>query len=216
MNAVIIPFYNEKGTLKEVCKAAAEYADIIICVNDGSDDGGELDVENMEKVIPVSHSENLGKGKALNTGIMRAIRMNVSKVVILDADFQHDIKFVPVIFEKLDFSDVVLTNRQDIFRMIWPHRILSNWLTSFMVSKKLGVKIHDSQCGFRGYSGKTLKTIVPDEPGFEAETEMLIKAVKAGYKTDTVNIPVLKRKSGKSKMQIRKTIKGFLAVLKKY
>lgn len=216
MNIVIVPFYNEKETLKSVCLDIEKYTDLIICVNDGSDDGGELDIENLPKVIVVSHSENLGKGKAINTGIMRAIRLKADKVIITDADFQHDLRYIPVIFEMLETTDFVITDRQGKLRMIWPHRILSNFITSFIVSKKLGVRISDSQCGFRGYTSKTLKAIVPDEPGFEAETEMLIKAVKSGFKFTSLNIPVLKRKSGKSKMRNWKTVKGFLNVIKKY
>lgn len=216
MNTVIVPFYNEKETLRSLCSEIEKYTDLIICVNDGSDDSGELEIENLPKVILVSHTENLGKGMAINTGIMRAIRLKADKVIIIDADFQHDIKYIPAIFEMLDKTDFVLTNRRQRLRMIWPHRILSNWLTSLILSKKLGVKISDSQCGFRGYTGKTLKTIVPDEPGFEAETEMLIRAVKGGFNFATLDIPVLNRKSGKSKMQNWKTVKGFLNVIKKY
>jgi hypothetical protein len=92
------------------------------------------------------------------------------------------------------------------------HRIASNKLTSWLLSKKLDVSIKDSQSGFRAFRKSIVKSILPFEVGFEAETEMLIKAVRNNFTIGFVDIKTIYN-DNESKMKSIPAITGFLKVL---
>ena len=75
--SIIIPCFNEIGTLDEIIKAVNEsdYTDKeIVVIDDSSTDGTrerlKVQYENSDSVSKVLyHDRNMGKGAALNTGI---------------------------------------------------------------------------------------------------------------------------------------------------
>jgi hypothetical protein len=71
------------------------------------------------------------------------------------------------------------------------HRILSNKISSGLLSLKTGQKILDSQSGFRGFRTKILNDILPSFSGYEAESEILINAARKNYKIGFVPIPTI-------------------------
>ena len=89
---VVIPAYNEEKTITEVIKGAKKYGSVLV-VDDGSADK-TCKLALSEGVIVLKHSENMGKGKTIETA-RDFIRKywNVFKqfqaVVVLDADGQH-------------------------------------------------------------------------------------------------------------------------------
>ena len=85
-------------------------------------------------------------------------------------------------------------------------------LTSFLLSRKTGQKIIDSQCGFRAYRLEVIKNIQTNYLGFEAESEMIIKVAKRGFKIVFVDVPTIYGNE-KSKMKPFQAIFGFLRVL---
>lgn len=91
-------------------------------------------------------------------------------------------------------------------------RILSNRLTSFLLSKKTGIKIVDSQCGFRAFKTEVLKKVKTRSNGYEAESEIIILAARAGFKIGFVEVPTIYGNET-SKMNPFKTIFGFAKVL---
>ena len=70
----------------------------------------------------------------------------------------------------------------------------------------------DSQSSFRAYSTKVLSEVNTEYSGFEAESEILIKATKKGFKIGFVDIPTLYGNE-KSKMRPVQAIIGFLKVI---
>jgi hypothetical protein len=91
-------------------------------------------------------------------------------------------------------------------------RRMSNKITSFVLSKKTGQKILDSQCGFRAYSAKVLQEVKTVFDGFEAESEILVRSVRKEFKIGFVDIPTIYGKE-KSKMKAIQAITGFVKVL---
>jgi hypothetical protein len=91
-------------------------------------------------------------------------------------------------------------------------RIMSNKLASFLLSKKTGVKIIDSQCGFRAFSVEVLKKALTRSNGYEAESEIIILAARAGFNIGFVEVPTIYGNE-KSKMNPVKAIFGFIKVL---
>ena len=210
----IVPFYNEKATLNKVLAETAKYVHFTFAVNDGSNDDTYEDERKIENVKFIDLEKNYGKGKALNVGFKEAILSGYDSIVTLDADLQHEPKYIPDLIQDLksfDF-DIVIGNRLNNLNGMPVQRRLSNKLTSFFLTTKTGQKILDSQCGFRAYSAEVLRKVKTNYFGFEAESEILVKAAKNGFKIGFVDIPTIYSDEN-SKMRPVQAIIGFLKVI---
>jgi hypothetical protein len=93
-------------------------------------------------------------------------------------------------------------------------RIVSNSLTSFLVTARTGISIPDSQCGYRLIGREVLESVVVDAEGYEAETELLIKAAAHGFRIGWVPVNTIYR-GEKSHMTHWTTTKQFIRTLLK-
>ncbi|MCW8804760.1 MAG: glycosyltransferase family 2 protein, partial [Ignavibacteriaceae bacterium] len=183
-----------------------------IAVNDGSDDETYVNLDKESKIKFIDLDRNYGKGKALSVGFEEAISAGFENVVTLDADLQHEPKYIPDLIEDLKSFDIVIGNRLKNLRGMPIQRKLSNKLTSFFLTIKTGQNILDSQCGYRAYRTEVLRKVKTNFLGFEAESEILVKASKKGFKIGFVDIPTIYGNE-KSKMRPFQAILGFLRVL---
>ena len=91
-------------------------------------------------------------------------------------------------------------------------RILSNKITSILLSLKTKQKIIDSQCGFRAYRSEVIKKVKTTSNGYEAESEILILASRMGFNIGFIEIPTVYADE-KSKIKPFAVIFGFLRIL---
>ena len=208
----VIPFYNEKDFLFDVVSETLNYVDKIIAVNDGSTDGSENQINNLERVQVITLNRNYGKGYALQIGFNEIIKQDFSALVTLDADKQHNPEFIPEFISQLNRFDLVIGNRLNDTKEMPIQRILSNRLTSLLLSVKTGQKILDSQCGFRAYNINVLKKVKSFALGYEAESEMIVYAAREGFKIGFVNISTIYGNEN-SKMNPINAILGFIKIL---
>jgi len=208
----VLPFYNEEKNIEKVTEQTLNFVDLIIAVNDGSTDNSAEKISHLENVILINHDKNTGKGAALRTGFIKSMELGSEFTLTLDADGQHEPGLIPKFLERLKDYDIVIGNRlHDMKTMPLPRR-LSNKLTSKLLSAKTGLKIFDSQSGFRAFRTEVLEKILPENNGFEAESEMIIKAARKNLKIGFVNIPTIYG-NDESKMESVKAIKGFIKIL---
>ncbi len=191
---VIIPAYNVGDQIGRVLSNVIKHVNrqYVIVVNDGSDDHTEHQVSSSDVVL-ISHSENRGKGEALKTGFKHAISNGFDGIITLDGDGQHDASCIPEFIRIADDSgsDLVLGCRKFELGTMPPDRIFSNWMSSALVSRLAGIKVFDSQCGFRFIHTDVLRTIRLDTSFYEMETELLVKALRMGFKVEFCNVPVI-------------------------
>lgn len=216
---VIIPFYNERQFIAEVVNGSLQFVSNVIAVDDGSTDRGIDEILGTGGVEVVRLPVNKGKGTALRTGLEIALKRGFEAAITLDGDKQHPPEKIPEFIEKLSDFDLVIGKRDFTPGVMPPHRILSNTISSLLLSVKTGVRFLDSQSGYRGFRAGIIQNILPYETGFVAETEMLIKASKAGAKFGWVNIPTIYGEE-KSKMKNTETtikfVKTILKPLREY
>ncbi len=136
----VVPFYNEKETLENVLDETLQYVDFIFAVNDGSNDDSYQDVRKKPSVKIIDLDKNYGKGKALSVGFEEAISSGFQFVITLDADLQHDPKYIPKLIDALSSFDIVIGNRLNNLEGMPFQRRLSNKITSFFLTAKTGQK----------------------------------------------------------------------------
>ncbi len=211
-STAIIPFFNEVSTIKEIVESTLKYVDYVIAVDDGSRDDSDKQISGIDNVFLVSIKKNTGKGFALKKGFEKAIELKTQFVITIDADLQHSPELIPSLIEKLDEFDIIIGNRMNDVSSMPLQRIMSNKITSFILSKKTKQIIPDSQCGFRAFKINVLKSVSTTLNGYEAESEILIFASRKGFKISNYPIPTIYTES-KSKMNPIKAIFGFIKVI---
>jgi len=112
----VIPFYNEKDTLDIVLNETIKYVDFIFAVNDGSNDGFTNNAAKESKIKFINLERNYGKGKALSIGFGEAVSSGFKNVITLDADLQHETKYIPELIRGLESFDIVIGNRLKILK----------------------------------------------------------------------------------------------------
>jgi glycosyltransferase involved in cell wall biosynthesis len=181
--AIVIPAYNAGSTLGQVLRQTLEVipSSHVIVVDDGSTDNTTA-VAEQNGVKLIRHDKNRGKGAALKSGFGVAMSSGwMQATITMDADGQHAPSHIPEFIRafRATAADLIIGFR----RLCWPQmpllRAISNRITSTLISWRLGVKILDSQSGYRLHSRKLLECIRLQTNGYEMESELLLKAVQA-------------------------------------
>jgi glycosyltransferase involved in cell wall biosynthesis len=165
----------------------------IIVADDGSQDNTVQICENY-KVRVIRNIENRGKGYVLKIGFKAFLEDSpIEYLLCLDADLQHPVSSVPDFLRVAENkqSKFVLGVRKDRLKSMPGHRVLSNLLTSYIISWFSGQNIKDSQCGFRLIHRDLLKKVKLAENGYQLESEMILDSAREGFLIDYVSIPTI-------------------------
>lgn len=188
---VLIPTYNNAGTLGRVLEDVLGYADGVIVVNDGSTDSTPLILKDFQdRAIIVTHDRNRGKGSALKTGFRQAAELGYDYAVTIDSDGQHyaeDIpKFVQAIAEN---PGALVVGERDLSKVdINGKSAFANKFSNFWFCVQTGRRLKDTQTGYRAYPLHKLHGQGLLTSRYEAELELLVFAAWNGVKI--VSIPI--------------------------
>ena len=172
----VIPAHNEEKHIGDVVRQAKKYVDNAVVVDDGSRDGT---VEEAKKsgAIVLKHLVNLGKGAALKTGCDYAIKNKADIIVAIDADAQHNPKEIPKFIGAVKMHDVAIGYRKLNMSMPFILRF-GNWFINKTIRFLYGVKIKDSQCGYRAFTSEAYKKLRWKASDYSMESEMIAKIGK--------------------------------------
>jgi glycosyltransferase involved in cell wall biosynthesis len=191
---VLIPAFNAEKTISSLIDQISAYIpgkDILV-VDDGSTDRTyQLAKESGANCL--QHKKNKGKGEALKTGFEYAVEKGYSGVITLDADLQHDPKFIPEFIRVAEnsTSDILVGTRNIRLKTMPFPRWLTNNVTSIIVSILGDTKVRDSQSGYRYISTEVLRSFKLSTKKYELESEILIKAGRKGFKIAPVPISTI-------------------------
>jgi glycosyltransferase involved in cell wall biosynthesis len=183
---IVIPAYNEADRIGKVIDKTKQHCKNIIVVNDGSNDKTSKIAKNKGATV-LSHVVNLGKGAALKTGCDYAFQQGAKRIIVLDSDGQHDPDEIPRFLESLNDKDIVFSYRKQSDVMPFVLRF-GNGIINNTIKTLFGVKINDSQCGYRAFTAESYKKIRWNATDYFMETEMMIKAGK--HKLRYASIPI--------------------------
>ena len=193
--SVIIPAYNEAAGIRAVLadiQSVVPDAEILV-VDDCSTDGtGDIAAAAGARVI--RHRSNRGYGGALKTGIRAA---HSDAVVVLDADGQHNARYIPSLADMLEDYDIAIGERTNAYRVAGarlPGKILLGWVVNMVA----GTRIKDINCGFRAARRDELAHILPLLPdGFSFSTTSTLAYLKLGRSVGFLPMET-RRRVGKS------------------
>lgn len=202
MISIVVPAYNEEESLHafykelkaELVKLKKPYE--ILFIDDGSSDATltilkELEKEDKEVKI-YSFRKNLGKAEALNMGFSKA---KGEYVITLDADLQDKPSEIKKILSKLEIGVEVVCgwrkHRKDSTK-----KLISSKFFNALANKFWGLKLHDYNCGLKGYTNEAAKSLKL-YGGFHRFIPLL--AYQHGFSVEEVAVEHEKRKYGSSK-----------------
>lgn len=176
---VLIPAYRPDAALLPLCRELKEAGFPVLVIDDGSGDSFQTLFEKVERVgcIALHHPANLGKGRALKTGIGAALqRFAGLPVITADADGQHtasDIRRIATAMRDHPKALVIGTRR---FTKGAPLKSRAgNAITRYVYRRVTGIRCRDTQSGLRGIPGSALPRVLrlPGER-YEFEMHMLL------------------------------------------
>jgi len=204
---VTIPAYNEEESIGKVVEnikktmRKAKWKHEIIVVDDGSTDKTAKIAKKAGATV-FSHPYHYGLAETFRTEMEKVMKRNPDIIVHIDADGQYKPEEIPKLIDPIlkKEADLVLGSRfLGVIEEMPVIKRFGNKLFSKIVSQISGVKINDSQTGFRAFTkgfAKKIKII----SNYTYTQEMIIKAVKEKLRIKEVPIHFVKRKYGKSKL----------------
>jgi glycosyltransferase involved in cell wall biosynthesis len=203
--AVLIPCFNEARTIGHLVAAVRQSISGVWVVDDGSSDLTRAQAEKAGAVV-IRHETNLGKGASLRAGLTALGNANFEWVITLDGDMQHDPADIGQFSKQ---ADLVIGNRMAHADKMPPVRRFVNRWTSEKISRRLGLDVPDSQCGFRLIRLAAYQNVHLRESRFAFESEMIVAFARAGYKIDFVPIQTLPAIRGSRIHPIVDTLRWF-------
>lgn len=197
---VVIPVYNAfehlDCLLLEISKIQTKlnWRLSVLLVDDGSRPPLPAYRLSGLEIRQLRHRRNLGKGAALRSGFTHHLaEKRNSAVLTLDGDLQHPAAYIPQFLRQFQEGggDIIIGCRRLDPRKMPVHRLLSNFLTSRLISLMIGQQVKDSQCGYRLYSRRALTTVRLSENRFHLESEFLIRGGWSGLRINQVDIPTI-------------------------
>lgn len=176
---VIIPTYNNAGTIVDVVRSVAEFCGNIIVVDDGcTDNTAALLSQVKEPVQVIGYQPNKGKGTALTTGFREAIKQGFRYAITIDADGQHFATDIPLFAEYIDQNeDAMLIGSRNLQQENMPQKnTFANKFSNFWFTVQTAHKLPDTQTGFRLYPLQKMGDMHLMTSRYEAELELLVRS----------------------------------------
>jgi len=220
--SIVVPAYNEDHVVKDVITGILSqlkslgynsHNSELILVDDGSTDNTYSEVLKVEGIKIIRHENNRGYGASLKTGISAA---DFENIIILDADGQHDPKYIPQLLELGKNSDMVVATRKgfthsQIIRL--PGKLLMLALATGLAYEK----IPDLNCGYRLLK-KSIIMLFLDLlcNGFSFSTTSTIALICSGHKINYLEVECKKREQGKSQVTLYAGLRTLLYILQMF
>lgn len=210
-NLIIIPAFNEqdciKDTVEMIRREAPEFDYIVI--NDHSTDG-TLNVLVDNRMNYINLPANLGIGGAVQTGYLYAYENDYDTAVQVDADGQHDPKYLAMMLDamKNENADMIIGSRfieNKGFQSTFARRIGITYFTK-LIRMLTGATITDPTSGLRMGNQKVIELFAKDYPRDYPEPESIVALLKRGMKIKEVPVMMRERQGGVSSINLEKSV----------
>jgi glycosyltransferase involved in cell wall biosynthesis len=222
--SIIIPVYNEERTLPIVLKRLKEIrGDFeVIVINDCSTDSTQRFLDNISakdysyKIKTAKHKTNMGKGKAIRTGLDLC---EGKAVIIQDADLEYSPAEIPGLVvpiaeggKKAVFGSRLISGTNRVFSRWY---VMGNRFLTFLINFLCDWNYTDSYTCYKAFDLHVFKEMELESDGFEIEAEIAVKT--AMRKLDFEEIPISyvpRSKEEGKKIRFSDALKGMVTIFK--
>ena len=189
---VVIPTYNNAGTLAKVVREALYYCADVIVVNDGSTDETTQILQGVPNINVVDYARNRGKGYALKKGFKKALSLGFAYAITIDADGQHLASDIPLLLHaNQEYPGALIVGERDLEGVQRSKGSdFANKFSNFWFYIQTGRKLSDTQTGYRLYPLRKLYGLKLLTSRYEAELELLVFSSWHGVRLVSVPIHV--------------------------
>lgn len=180
---ILIPTYNNNGTIATVAREALTYCEDVWVVNDGSTDNTNQQLEEIEGLHLLGYTQNRGKGYALKTGFKAMVEAGMRYALTIDADGQHKWEDLPVLVEQAEqHPDSLICGTRNVKTQegMPGKNSFANQFSNFWFKVETGMDFPDTQCGYRIYPIDRLKKKHFFGTKYEFELEVLVRSAWSG------------------------------------
>jgi len=184
--SVVMPVYNEAGTVADVIKTVLEQRPVtqLVIVDDASTDGTweilQAAAKGEERITLARHTQNQGKGAALRTGFAHA---TAPVVIIQDADREYDPAeyyklLAPILAGK---ADVVYGSRfvgSDAHRVLYYWHSVGNRFLTRLSNMATDLNLTDMETCYKAFQRGIIQKIRIQENRFGFEPEITAKVAR--------------------------------------
>ncbi|MGW3563687.1 glycosyltransferase family 2 protein [Streptomyces sp. NPDC000941] len=185
--SVVIPAMNEAENLPYVFKTLPGWIHEVVLVDGNSTDDTVRVARELWPGVKVVPQRGKGKGDALITGFAACTG---DIVVMVDADGSADggeiVSYVSALVSGADFAKGSRFANGGGTDDMTPIRKLGNRALTALVNHKFGARYTDLCYGYNAFWRRCLDEIALDCVGFEVETLMNIRVVKAGLRVQEI------------------------------
>lgn len=190
---ILIPTYNNGATLSQVISEVLAICPDLLVVNDGSTDNTESILKTFPGLAYLSYPVNQGKGYALRKGFERASELGYDYAITLDSDGQHEPENIRDMLEQirlLDVETVLMGSRNMAQEGVPKKSSFGNSFSNFWFWVDTGIRLSDTQTGFRAYPLMPISKKKWFTRKFEFEIEVIVRLAWEGIQIREVPVKV--------------------------
>lgn len=198
---LIMPAWNEAAVIGETVREVMGElpgADLLV-VDDGSRDETARIARDAGALV-ASLPYNLGVGGALRLGYRYAMNAGYDVAIQIDADGQHDPRYVPKLVDGLQDASLVIGARfagEGDYAVSGPRRWAMSML-SFVISRMGGHTLSDTTSGFKACDRELIQVFAEWYPvEYMGDTvETLVRVIRLGYRVSQMPVAMRQRSAG--------------------
>jgi glycosyltransferase involved in cell wall biosynthesis len=196
---VVMPAYNAARTIEKTWRevVAHDVVDLVIVVDDGSQDATGALARSLDKVVVHTHPRNQGYGANQKSCYRLALSHGADIVVMIHPDYQYTPKLIPAMVQLVasGLYSCVLGSRilggQALKGGMPVWRYVANRGLTLVGNLLLGTKVSEFHTGYRAFSRELLERLPLDvnSDDFVFDNEVLAEAVWLGYAIGEISCP---------------------------
>jgi len=222
--SLVIPAYNEAEGVHQTAEAMrvllgnlSKTHDVeVVFVNDGSKDdtaallNAEFAGDNRVRVV--SHEKNQGLGAAIRTGLQNA---KGDVIVTTDFDGTYPLDTIPQMLARMAADDCDICTASPYHpnghvEGVPGYRLMFSFGASLLYRILVSWRIHTWTALYRAYRRRVVETITFESNDFLAGTEILVKAIQAGFTVTEFPTTLHVRTFGQSSIKIARVTRSHL------
>ncbi|ODS31114.1 MAG: putative dolichyl-phosphate mannose synthase [Candidatus Scalindua rubra] len=186
MNTLIaLPAFNEKKDINYIITQIKKYDLDVLVVDDGSTDGTQEKLSEIDNINTIIHKKNMGYGHTIIDAFNYAISNNYDCIITMDCDGQHIPDEIQIFLTQISYYHIVSGSRYLIPNnrhnpKIPPDRYAINMEITKILNNITNFNLTDSFCGFKAYKIDALKKIKLTEHGYGMPLQLWMQAWKLG------------------------------------